>query len=315
VTTASAAASGWNPERLPRQDGKTFVVTGGHAGIGYWVSEQLARAGARVVIAGRTQKKLAAARDAILARKPDALVDGVRLDLASLASVREAAEELSALPRIDGLLENAGTVMASRKREETADGFESMFGVNHLGHFLLTALLYPRIRSSGGRVVTMGSGATRLTKIRLDDLQSTEGKFSAWRAYGQSKHATQAFGFELDRRLRAAGSPATALVAHPGAVRDGTTPKRRGVIEPTIRQRLADHTIFFITRGKDVGAWPMVRAATDPAAEGGQYWGPRGFGSGQPRLNTPVEIDRSPELGRELWARSEEWVGEEFVVD
>lgn len=309
-----SSASGWNPERIPSQVGKTFVVTGGHAGIGYWVSEQLARAGATVVMAGRTHKKLTAARDAILARKPDALVESVRLDLASLGSVRESAEQLSALPRIDGLIENAGTIMASKKREETIDGFERMFGVNHLGHFLLTALLYPRIRESAGRIVPMGSGATRLTKIRLNDLQSTEGKFSAWAAYGQSKHATQSFGFELDRRLRAANSPAMSLVAHPGAVRDGVTPKRVGVIEPTIRQRLADHLIFVITRGKDVGAWPIVRAATDPAAEGGQYWGPRGLGSGQPRLNTAVEIDRSPPLGAELWARSEEWVGQEFVV-
>jgi NAD(P)-dependent dehydrogenase (short-subunit alcohol dehydrogenase family) len=305
----------WDPKRIPDQTGKTFVVTGGHSGIGYWVSEQLAQAGAHVVMAGRTPRKLDAARHAILARVPDAEVDGVQLDLASLASVRESAQRLSTLGSIDGLIENAGTIMASKQREETADGFEAMFGVNHLGHFLLTALLYPRIRESAGRIVAMGSGATRLTRIRLDDLQSTDGTFSAWRAYGQSKHATQAFGFELDRRLRAAGSPAAALVAHPGAVRDGVTPTRVGVIEPTTAQRLADRFIYVITRGKDVGAWPMVRAATDPEAHGGQYWGPRGFGSGQPRLNSPVAADRSPELGRELWTRSEEAVGQEFVVD
>ncbi|CAN5284153.1 SDR family NAD(P)-dependent oxidoreductase [soil metagenome] len=305
----------WDPKHIPEQTGKTFVVTGGQAGIGYWVSEQLVTAGAHVVMAGRTPEKLDAARGAILARIPGARVDGVRLDLASLASVRECAEQLSALPQIDGLIENAGTIMASKKREETVDGFERMFGVNHLGHFLLTALLYPRIRQSAGRIVTMGSGSTRLTTIRLDDLQSTAGRFSAWAAYGQSKHATQAFGFELDRRLRAASSTAMALVAHPGGVRDGVTPRRQGVIEPSIGQRLADHTIFLLSRGKDVGAWPAVRAATDPEAAGGQYWGPRGFGSGQPRLNTAVAIDRSPQLGAELWRRSQEWVGQEFVVD
>jgi NAD(P)-dependent dehydrogenase (short-subunit alcohol dehydrogenase family) len=227
----------WDPRNLPSQHGKTFVVTGGNAGIGYFIAEQLAGAGGRVVIAARDARKAEAAIASIRSRVPGAEVSTVHLDLASLDSVRAAAAELSTLASLDALIENAGAIMPSRRRELTAEGNELMFGTNHLGHFLLTALLYPTLaRTPGSRVITMGSGATHLTGIDLGDLQSAR-KFSAWAAYGQSKHATQAFGFELDRRLRAAGSPVTALVAHPGGGQDGNTPARTGVLEPTIAQR------------------------------------------------------------------------------
>ena len=305
---------GWDPRNIPSQSGKTFVVTGGNAGIGYFISEQLAASGARVVIASRSAQKTAAALAALRTRVPDAQVGSVALDLSSFASIRAAAAELSLLDRIDGLIENAGAIMPSKERRLTADDNELMFGTNHLGHFLLTALLFPALRKTpGSRVVTMGSSATRLTKIDLDDLQSSR-NFSAWAAYGQSKHATQSFGFELDRRLRAADIPVTALVAHPGGGQDGNTPRREGVNEPSCGTRAAAKLLFMVGGGKDKAAWSVVRAATDPDGVGGQYWGPRGGISGQPRLARPASVSHAEPLGRELWLKSEQLVGQPFPV-
>ncbi|WP_354569243.1 SDR family NAD(P)-dependent oxidoreductase [Glaciihabitans sp. UYNi722] len=304
----------WNPLELPSQAGKTFVVTGGNAGIGYFISEQLTGAGARVVIAARNPTKADAAITAIHSRQPGAQLSSVVLDLASYASVRAAATELASLDRIDGIIENAGMVVPTKRREETVDGNELMFGTNHLGHFLLTALIFPTLATTpGSRIVTMGSGATRLVALNPDDLQST-GRFRSFAAYAQSKHATQAFGFELDRRLRATGSSVTALVAHPGGGQDGNSPERPGVMEPTAGQRARATLLFFVGGGKDKAAWFAVRAATDPDAEGGQYWGPRGNITGQPVLAKPVQSSHAESFGRRLWSESERLVGETFAL-
>lgn len=265
------------------------------------------------MIAARNPEKAAAAVAAIHAQVPGSRVSSIELDLASYASIRSAATELARLERIDALIENAGAVMPSRVRETTVDGNELMFGTNHLGHFLLTALLYPTLQKTpGSRVVTMGSGATKLTKPNLDDLQSAA-RFRPFTAYGQSKHATQAFGFELDRRLRAARSDVVSLVAHPGGGLDGNSPARPGVIEPSAGERFTAKLLFFIGGGKDKAAASAVRAATDPAARGGQYWGPRGNISGPPVLQKPAVVSHSPEFGRAIWAASERLVGETFA--
>jgi NAD(P)-dependent dehydrogenase (short-subunit alcohol dehydrogenase family) len=304
----------WDPLHLPSQAGKTFVVTGGNAGIGYFISEQLAAAGGRVVIASRNATKADAAIAVIRSRLPDAEVSSIALDLSSYVAVRSAAASLASLDRIDAIIENAGAVMPSKHREQTVDGNELMFGTNHLGHFLLTALLYPRLeKTPGSRVVTMGSGATRLVKLDADDLQSV-GKFRPFAAYAQSKHATQAFGFELDRRLRTAGSSVMALVAHPGGGQDGNSPERPGVVEPSGGQRALAKLLFFVGGGKDKAAWPAVRAATDPTAVGGQYWGPRGNLTGPPVLAKPVESSHAESFGSRLWTDSERLVGERFPL-
>ncbi|MCU1514919.1 MAG: hypothetical protein JWO10_2009 [Microbacteriaceae bacterium] len=312
--TGAPQAASWNPRALPDQSGKTFVVTGGNAGLGYFMCEQLARAGGRVIIAARSPQKMAAAISSITTQVPGADVSAVVLDLSSYASVRRAAAELAAIGRIDVLIENAGRIMPSRVRAETEDGNEATFGTNHLGHFLLTALLLPKLESTpGSRVVVMGSQATKLTPADLDDLQSSK-NFSAWKAYGQSKHATQAFGFELDRRLRAAGSSTSALVAHPGSAIDGLSPTRPGIVEPTGRERFIARLQSPINGSKETGAWPAVRAATDPDARGWLYWGPRGALWGHPVVAKAVKLDRSPEFGAALWAESERLVGQKFDV-
>ncbi|MES2093219.1 MAG: SDR family NAD(P)-dependent oxidoreductase [Actinomycetota bacterium] len=303
----------WDPRDIPSQAGKTFVVTGGNAGIGYFISEQLAAAGGRVIIACRSSAKADAAIAAIHARIPAAQLEHVPLDLASYESIRAAAAALDGR-RIDAIIENAGAIMPSKRRETTVDGNEVMFGTNHLGHFLFTALLYPTlVATPGARVVTMGSGATKLTKAHLDDLQSSS-RFRPFAAYGQSKHATQSFGFELDRRLRAAQSSVTALVAHPGSGVDGLTPARAGVAEPSAGGRLLARALPFVGGGKDRAAWSAVRAATDSDAVGGQYWGPRGNFSGPPVLQRPVSSSSSPTFGAALWTASEKLVGQKFAV-
>jgi NAD(P)-dependent dehydrogenase (short-subunit alcohol dehydrogenase family) len=304
----------WDPQNLPSQAGRTFVVTGGNAGIGYFIAEQLAGTGGHVVIASRNLQKADAAIRSILKQHPAAQLSAVQLDLGSLESVRTAAAELNRLDRIDAIIENAGTVMPSRDRLETADGNEIMFGTNHLGHFLLTELVFPTLqRTPGSRIVTMGSGATRMTGIDLDDLQSTK-KYSSWKAYGQSKHATQSFGFELDRRLRAADSSVTAVVAHPGSGQDGASPAREGINVPSAGARFKARLLFFLGGGKDKAAWSAVRAAIDPSVEGGQYWGPRGNISGPPVLAKPAAVSHEEILGRALWERSEKLVGGVFEV-
>jgi NAD(P)-dependent dehydrogenase (short-subunit alcohol dehydrogenase family) len=302
----------WDPTNLPSQVGKIFVVTGGASGIGYFICEQLAGTGARVIIAGRNRAKADVAIASIARQSPGADVGFVHLDLGSFDSVRAAAAELATLGRIDALIENAGVIMPSKERQQTVDGNELMFGTNHLGHFLLTAQLFPTLLSTpGSRVVPMGSGSTHLTRIDLDNLQGTK-NYSSWRAYGQSKHATQSFGFELDRRLRASQSPVTALVAHPGAAQDAKSPFRAGIVEPTGLQR-ALGLFYVIARGKNTAAWPIVRAAIDPDVAGGQYWGPRVF-TPMPSLVKPARVSQEEVLGRALWARSEEFVGQTFDV-
>jgi NAD(P)-dependent dehydrogenase (short-subunit alcohol dehydrogenase family) len=304
--------TGWDPRALPSQEGKTFVVTGSSHGIGYFAAEQLAAAGARVVIAARSEAKADAAATSIRSRTQDAVVEFVHLDLASLDSVRQAAAELSSFDRIDGLLENAAVILAGRKRKVTADGHELTFGTNHLGHFALTAQLFPTLAATpGSRIVTMGSMVTKMVALRADDLQC-EKRYSSYSSYGQSKHATQAFGFELDRRLRAAGSSVSALVAHPGGAQDGLTPYRRGVNESSVLQRIAAGVAIAAGGSKEAAAWPLVCAAVDPDAEGGQYWGRTATMFGPPALNSPVTSSHLPEFGAALWSLSENWTGVPF---
>ena len=197
----------WTTDDMPSQDGRTFVITGANSGIGLVAARELGRAGARVVLA---------VRDPARGEQAAATIDGEtevrRLDLADLASIRAFAEEWDG--PIDALVDNAG-VMATPQRR-TKDGFELQIGTNHLGHFALTNLLLPHVTD---RVVTVSSGAHRGGSIRLDDLNWERGRYSRWRAYGQSKLANLLFTLELQRRLAEAGSDVRAVAAHPGYAR------------------------------------------------------------------------------------------------
>ncbi|MDJ0323520.1 SDR family NAD(P)-dependent oxidoreductase [Cryobacterium sp. PH31-AA6] len=299
----------WNPRILPGQAGKTFVITGANTGLGYFTAEQLADAGAHVVLACRNPARAETAAGAIRGRVPGAAVSTVPLDVADLASVRRAAEILLELPAVHGLILNAGIVHPPRTRELSVDGDELVLATNYLGHFALTALLLPALqRTPGSRVVSLGSMISRIIDSTLDDLQ-LEKNYKKWTAYAQSKIALQVFGFELDRRLRAAGADGpdgiTSLVAHPGYSISGLTPGIRGVSEPGRGARFVDNLQGMMAQGKDRGAWPIVRAAADPDAAGGQYYGPRFLTRGAPTLQTPTRTSLDEAVAAALWSRSE----------
>jgi NAD(P)-dependent dehydrogenase (short-subunit alcohol dehydrogenase family) len=304
----------WNPRVLLDLTGRTYAVTGGNAGIGYFISEQLAAAGGHVVILGRNPDRVRVAVETIRRRIASAHVTAIPLDLADLESVASAAAALTRLDRLDGLIQNAGVLGGGRQRQATRQGFELNVGTNHLGHFALTAQTMPILLATpGSRIVPMGSILTRVTKFDLDDLQS-ERSYAAQSAYAKSKHAVQMFGFELDRRLRSASADVQSIVAHPGGGLDGASPRREGVNEPSALARVLARVPFLVIQGKDRSAWAAVRAAVDPAAVGGQYYGPEYCGIGKPQLAQPPKVDQDPQLAARLWTLSQELTGVDFPV-
>jgi NAD(P)-dependent dehydrogenase (short-subunit alcohol dehydrogenase family) len=302
----------WDPRHFPNQAGKTFVVTGGNGGIGYFTSEQLAAAGGRVVLASRSRGKAETAIESIRERVPGAELEFVELDLTSLASVARAAVQLRGLGGIDVLINNAGLVISPPRRTLTEDGLEILVGGNALAHFALTAQVFPAIKPHG-RVVGLGSMSTRMTRLNDSDLLS-EKRYQPFRAYAFSKHAVHGFAFELDRRLRAAGDTRESLLAHPGFAITGLAERRPGVNDLSRGRRLAELSMAFVGQGKDQGAWPTVRAATDPDAVSGQFYGPSRTLTGPPVVLAPVASSASAEFGRMLWQLAEEKTGVRFQV-
>lgn len=281
--SSTPSARPWDVHRLPRADGRVFLVTGGNAGIGYFVAEQLSATGATVVLDSRNPAKAEVAAASIRSRVPAARVRTVRLDLADLSSLATAVESLDA-ERLDAVVHNAGVALDDPPREVTGDGHELMFGTNHLGHFALTHWLMPLLSAApAARVVTTGSFAAKSERLDLDDLQSRE-DYRPKRTYGRSKLAQMYFGLELDRRLRAVDSTVASVVAHPGVALDSLTPSRPPVHARTAGARLLGAPAALFLQGKHAGAWPAVRAVLDPAVRGGELWGPRVFSlRGKPR--------------------------------
>ncbi|MEV6809379.1 SDR family NAD(P)-dependent oxidoreductase [Streptomyces sp. NPDC051132] len=299
----------WDVHRLPSAEGSTFLVTGGNAGIGYFAAEQLAATGAVVVLGSRDRARAEAALASIRARVPGARVRHLRLDLADLSSLKTAVDSLD-LGRLDAVVHNAGVALDDPPRRETGDGHELMFGTNHLGHFALTRWLAPLLSAApAGRVVTVGSFAARSERLDFGDLQSAR-DYRPKRAYGRSKLAQMSFGFELDRRLRAAGSTVLSVVAHPGGALDSLTPSRPPVAVTAPGERLRALPAALVVQGKDAGAWPIVRAVLDPGVRGGQLWGPRVFGlRGWPRCEPVPAHMADPAVAARLWDASRELAG------
>lgn len=303
----------WDPRALPSQAGRTIVVTGGSTGIGYWACEQLAATGARIVIAARYAPKAQEAIASIRSRVPGAEVVHVPFDLTSITAVRETAAAIRELGGADVLVNNAGLVFSPPRRRTTSDGLELLVGGNFVGHFALTALIFPVLRD---RVVGLGSLSTAMTRLDPADLMS-EKSYRPFRAYAFSKHAVHGFAFELDRRLRAAGEGRKSLLAHPGYAVNELSQKRPEVISNSRGwQRLGGLLSAPFAQGKDHGAWPVVRAAIDPDAESGEFYGPGAMLGmrGEPVVQAPVASSASPEFGARLWALAEEWSGVEFDV-
>jgi NAD(P)-dependent dehydrogenase (short-subunit alcohol dehydrogenase family) len=301
-----APSTRWTGEDIPDQRGRTAIVTGGNSGLGRIAARELARHGARVVIASRDNAKSAEAARAIVAAFPSSTVDAAQLDLANLASIRAFADRIRTdHDRIDLLVNNAGVMAAPFRR--TADGFELQFGTNHLGHFALTGLLLPRLYGRpDARVVTVSSNNHKGGRIQFDDLQG-EHDYSRWGAYAQSKLANLLFAFELDRRLRAAGWPLISVAAHPGY--SATNLQLSG---PPLHERLAmrvSNRLF--AQSAEMGALPLLYAATAPGLEGGSYVGPDGRGEmrGHPTLVQATTRAHDEEAARRLWDVSEELTG------
>ena len=295
------AATHWTTADIPDQSGRIAVVTGSNTGLGLATAEALAGAGAEVVMAVRNLDKGEAARSQILAVHPDATVHIQSLDLASLESVRVTADELVAhFDRLDLLINNAGVMYT--EWQTTSDGFEFQMGVNHLGHFALTSLLLDRLKATpGSRIVNVSSVAHKIrTNLDPVTMMSSE-KYDRVAAYGRSKLANLLFTYELQRRLEAAGSTATALVAHPGV---SATELGRNA------PRLVQFSMKFsglILQSAAKGALPQLRAATDPTAVRGEYYGPDGFMEwrGNPVVVTSSERSHDRELQQALWVESE----------
>ncbi|MFE4533973.1 SDR family NAD(P)-dependent oxidoreductase [Streptomyces scopuliridis] len=294
----------WDVHRLPRAEGKTFLVTGGNAGIGYFVAEQLATTGAVVVIAGRSTSKAEAATDSIRSRVPGARVRHIPLDLADPASIGKSVYALD-VEALDAVVLNAGVLLDDPPRRETAAGHELMFATNHLGHFALTAYLAPLLHAApAARVVTTGSFAAGSERMDLDDLQSTR-DYRPKRTYGRSKLAQMLFGLELDRRLRASHTTTISVVSHPGGALDALTPSRPPLHVRTTGRRLRGLPLGLLVQGKEAGAWPAVRAVLDPSVHGGLLIGPRVLGlRGRPRFERPREHLADTATARHLWTAS-----------
>ncbi|OBK70840.1 SDR family NAD(P)-dependent oxidoreductase [Mycobacterium sp. 1274761.0] len=299
----------WTSADIGNQSGRIAVITGANSGLGYDTAAVLADKGAHVVLAVRNLDKGRQAADRIKAATPNAVVALQELDLTSLDSVRKAADELRAAhPRIDLLINNAG-VMYVPTRETTKDGFEMQFGTNHLGHFALTGLLLDNLLGvDGSRVVTVSSVGHRImARIHFDDLQ-WERSYNRIAAYGQSKLANLLFTYELQRRLTQKAAPTVALAAHPGFADTELMRYMPGF--------LPRWTWKSLLQPADKGALPTLRAATDPDAQGGQYYGPDGIGEikGHPKLVGSSAQSRDEALQQRLWDVSEELTGVKFSV-
>jgi NAD(P)-dependent dehydrogenase (short-subunit alcohol dehydrogenase family) len=299
----------WTAADVPDQSGRVAIVTGANSGLGFDTAAVLADKGAHVVLAVRSLDKGNQAADRIKTKSPNAVIAVQELDLTSLDSVRKAADELRANnPRIDLLINNAG-VMYVPTRETTNDGFEMQFGTNHLGHFALTGQLLDNILPvEGSRVVTVSSFGHRiLARIHFDDLQ-LERKYNRVEAYGQSKLANLLFTYELQRRFKLKGDPTVALAAHPGFADTELMRHLPGFIPDFFWRPFAQPT--------DMGALPTLRAATDPGAQGGQYYGPDGIGEvqGSPKAVESSKQSHNEDLQRRLWMVSEELTGVTYPV-
>jgi NAD(P)-dependent dehydrogenase (short-subunit alcohol dehydrogenase family) len=304
----------WTPARLPLLTGKRIVITGGNAGLGYWTAEFLARRGASVVIAARNEQKATSAIASILSRAPHGDVRWVKLDLANLESIERAAAELSTEP-IDVLVNNAGVLGAST-RGFTDDGFELMFGTNVLGHFALTARLLPTLlATTGSRVVSLGSIAHEFNEVDLADVMSDR-NYSSFRTYSRSKLGVMLIAFELDRRLRKAGRQTGSLVAQPGFALDGLGAARPGITNGKRSGLLVRTALRPFAQGKDAGALPTVRAAADPVAQGGEYWGPDGWRQlkGSPTVVQARNRARDIHTASALWSMAETMTGLSLTV-
>ena len=301
---------GWTPERLGSLEGKTYAITGANAGAGFQASRILLGKGARVVMLNRNPDKSAAA----IARLreefgADAAVSFVRMDLADLASVREAAAEvLDSTPQLDALLCNAAIAQVP-KQQHTVDGFESHLGTNHYGHFLLCGLLFDRIEASGGRIVVVSSLGYKmgLKTIQFDDM-NWDGNYHQNNTYCHSKLAQMMFAYELQDRVKAANKRVAVYVCHPGSSKTSLITTSGNWIS---RAAFGLMAMTPLVQSAEKGSYPEVMCATEGGLEQRALYGPTGFQEMVGPVGTgtlePYAYDKA--VMERLWALSEEQTG------
>lgn len=289
---------------VPDLSGKAMVVTGANTGVGFEAAKVFARNGARVLLGCRNVDKGNDAVAQIIAAHPEANVELVELDLADLTNVRRAADVIAQESRLDALVNNAGVMW--NPKTITVDGFESQFGVNHLGHFALTGLLLPLLEATpNSRVVTTSSSGHKAAKtLFFDDINADE-SYHPRKRYYASKLANLLFTYELDRRLRAKGSSTIAVAVHPGG---SNTDLVRHMSKPMM---MIWRAMKPLVNSAEEGAWSAELAATAAGVEGGQYFGPSRFGelSGPAKQVKSSKASHDPEKAKRLWDLSVEMTG------
>ncbi|HEU4403672.1 MAG TPA: oxidoreductase [Polyangiaceae bacterium] len=305
---------GWTADDVPPQRGRLAIVTGANSGLGFETAKVLAARGARVVLACRSPARAEGALSALRGAAPGAAIEAMALDLADLASVRAFARAVaSTYGAVDLLVNNAGLMAIPRAK--TADGFEMQFGTNHLGHFALTgALLGPLEKAPAARVVNVSSFGHKLGRMNFDDLMYASRGYDRWGAYLQSKLANLLFTNELAQRLGQKGSTVVAVAAHPGYSATNLQGKGAELGGPKAEGAFMRLTNALVAQSAAEGAWPQLRAATDPAARPGDYYGPAGLLEARgPAVKVGMSAAaRDPEAARRLWRESVRLTGEDY---
>lgn len=301
--------SKFNINDIPLQKGRVFIVTGSNIGLGYETALELAKKEATVIMACRNMDKANTAKDKILVSVPNADLTVMKLDLGDLPSIKQFSDNfLEKYGKLDVLINNAGIMIPPYQL--TKDGFESQFGVNHLGHFYLTGLLLDRIVATpDSRIVVISSLAHKSGEINFDDLQSKE-KYTPMVAYQQSKLANIMFAFELQRRLEVAGYHTIAVAVHPGVSNTNL-----GQHVPRILYYILMPLFSFMTHSPNAGAMPTLLAALGKDVKGGEYFGPQSKRemkgpAGKARIANRA---KDTEVARKLWEVSEQLTGIKYL--
>ncbi|MFE7114960.1 oxidoreductase [Streptomyces sp. NPDC057654] len=304
--------TGWTAHDIPDQSGRTAVVTGANSGLGEVTARELARRGAKVVMACRNEARGRAAERRVRESVPGADVRFAPLDLANLASVRDFAasfpDHAGGADRLDLLINNAGVMALPARR--TVDGFEMQFGTNHLGHFALTGLLLPNLLATraGARVVTLSSGFHFLGCVDPRDL-NMEHRYRRWIAYGRSKSANLLFTHELARRLTAAGTDMLSVAAHPGYAATNLQTAGIRMEGRATAERMVEAVNGIVAQSPEGGALPTLYAATAPGVVQDGFYGPRNQLRGAPGRSLRARWTLNDTTSAGLWAVSERLTG------
>lgn len=299
----------WTRNNVPDQRGRSAVITGGNTGLGFELARLLAGRGASITLVCRSSDKAEQAADRIHEEVRGAQVSSVQMDQGSLVSVRSAAAAVREEHRRIHLLINNAGMLGSQERRTSPDGHELTFATNHLGAFAFTGLLLDRVLSTdGSRIVTMSSVSNARARLDLDDLQASA-TYERNTAYSRSKLANLMFAYALQHRLAAAGRTTLSLAAHPGQSRTDFT-RDLGSFGRFMYSPRARFLTGLVMQDKAIGVLAGARAATDPAASGGDYLGPSGL---MQLTGYPVKV-RSNEQSRDRTAQDRLWTASEQLT-